>query len=692
MTLDPDQPALEARLDLLHGHVLELRSRVVALELELHARVAPAPAPVQRSWPAPSQPALIRPESIEASTHTSGELEDSRGPARLLAAAGGAAVLLGLALFVGFAIEQAWLAPGVRLVLAAIASALLTVAAWPIARRGYEAVAGAIGGAGLGGWFAAQLVARHTHELISSPQAFAALALGAGACLLIADRLRLRLMANLATVAACATPVLVAGGGAQLHELMVYQLLVVAGLLVLDARRRWPELPTIGLAATWLLAASWASEQLATGGGRSFVAWSVVLLSVSAMSAWRSFSAACEGAERTHANLRLLGAGIATWAASAASFGVDGSSFAAATALLALWHLGLAAALYRRTARRRGQDGAAVTITASAPFIALGWVQAIVVGPLMFEQAGPAWWWIAMSVIATVLGRLGRLRAVMIPIPALAALAWCVIAAQPWSLFVGLLAAVVLLAASVWPCADERPIPWLALLASSAWCVVTLALGPEATVARLAWCLVPVAALLGWTYARPTRHALEVATMQLGLALLGAIVALADANALNLDRAPNLGINIGLALLLLLLAGAGIAAVVRARGATQVEAVSITAPGLVIAGAVGLVVLLGVASLTGGAASLGQLGYSLGGAAVGLGLIVAGLRLHESVWRRAGLAVIGLAAAKLILVDLAAAAAVWRALSFVGLGAISIVGAFAYSRAARLAPAHRGEP
>ena len=53
---------------------------------------------------------------------------------------------------------------------------------------------------------------------------------------------------------------------------------------------------------------------------------------------------------------------------------------------------------------------------------------------------------------------------------------------------------------------------------------------------------------------------------------------------------------------------------------------------------------------------------------------------------------IGLAGIKVVLVDLATAAVVWRALSFVGLGAIAIGGAFAHSRAhqrAQVAPASR---
>ncbi|MFO7565934.1 MAG: DUF2339 domain-containing protein, partial [Enhygromyxa sp.] len=267
MASHPDHFALETRLDFVHSRMLELHARVASLEAQLHGRaplVSNPSSPPRSPTPAPPSTSMIAPAPEQPLAE-----QGSQGPVRVLAVAGGGALLLGLASFVGYAIEQDWLAPGVRFVLAAIASAILTLAAWPIARRGYGAVAGAIGGAGLGGWFAAWLVARHAHELVSIPQAFVALATGAAACLLIADRLRLRLMAGLACVAACASPVLVASGP-RLHELMIYQLAVVVGLLVLDARPRFgcvgDARPSSRPAAR--LRAGRSSAARASGGGR----------------------------------------------------------------------------------------------------------------------------------------------------------------------------------------------------------------------------------------------------------------------------------------------------------------------------------------------------------------------------------------------------------------------------------------
>lgn len=595
---------------------------------------------------------------------------------RVLALAGGGALLLGLGCFVAYAIEQDWLAPGVRFVLAAIASALLTLAAWPIARRNYDAVAGAIGGAGLGGWFAAFLVARHAHALVSAPQAFIALTVGAAACLLIADRLRLRSMAGLATVAACATPVLVASDG-HLHELMIYQLLVVIGLMLLDARRRWPELPTIGLLASWLLAGRWVAQHGASG---SLVAWSTLLLLVSAGSAWRLITDLGERTDQAHGVARLLIANLATWSAAALVFDLDSQPFALATALLSAWQLGLAVFLHRRK-----HD-------ASALFLALGWLQALALGPALFEQAMLAWWWIGISVAGTVVpwSGLQQQRGAITLIPALATIAYCVAIDQPWSLTLGLLAAAVLLVASMWPrpeATHERPIAWLSITGTLAWAIVVLALGPASMVTQLGLALLPVLAALGSCAARPSPHAQLIASVQLGIGLLGVLAAVSESGALLLRGSASPGDRLGMATLLLLLAAFGTATIARARITASVEQTRehTSAIGLMTAVAVSLSLLLGVALLTDGSIALGQVGYSLSVAAVGLGLLVAGLRLSVELWRHVGLAAIAVAAGKIVLFDLAAAAVGWRALSFVGLGAILIAGSFAYSRASRRA-------
>lgn len=66
-------------------------------------------------------------------------------------------------------------------------------------------------------------------------------------------------------------------------------------------------------------------------------------------------------------------------------------------------------------------------------------------------------------------------------------------------------------------------------------------------------------------------------------------------------------------------------------------------------------------------------------ALTGLGSLVAGLRGHQPRWRELGLTAIAVAGCKVVLIDLARRR--WRALAFMGIGAVLIAGAMAYSRA-----------
>jgi len=75
-----------------------------------------------------------------------------------------------------------------------------------------------------------------------------------------------------------------------------------------------------------------------------------------------------------------------------------------------------------------------------------------------------------------------------------------------------------------------------------------------------------------------------------------------------------------------------------------------------------------------------QLALSAFWAALGFGGLVAGLVRDRRFLRLAGLALLGLAVAKVFVVDLAALASLWRVASFLLLGLLLLAGAFAYQR------------
>ncbi|PRP91136.1 hypothetical protein ENSA5_57960 [Enhygromyxa salina] len=614
---------------------------------------------------------------------------------RLLAAAGGAAVSIGLIFFVAYAIEQDWLSPGLRFVGAAFLSALLTVAAWPVARRGHQAVAGAIGGAGLGAWFGSWLFARHVHDLVSGPLVFVALVLGAVACLAIADRLHLRLMAILSTLAACATPLLVGVGSGPLIELMAYKLMLVGVLVAVDYRRHWPELPTIALMSTWMLGARWAALHLGPESALGFMIWTLVLLVATAISGWRLVQASAAAADKTHAKARLVVGGLLTWAAAAWAFAHAPQTLACASLGLAAWHVALAWLLIRVDARASTErDARTEPRRIGDVFVGLAWAQAMVAGLLAFDDAILSWWWIGMSVAAAALSwaPIRRMRQGMVLIPAVAATAWAVHSDEPWSLTVAAVAvAVPMIAGLIGTRDSEGPRalePMLTSVAALMWLGVTLAIGPEASAAQLTWALIPVAVTVGRVCLLVNERDMTLALGLLGLGLLASLAVVVTTSALSPVGAEP-GAPLGLVLPLLGLAGLGVTLtwrMLQAKAIAQPELELDDDPnagplGLMVALAVGLAgALVVVGAATGGGLPV-QLGSTACAALTALGLLVAGLRLRQTTWRKIGLAVIGAAAIKIVLFDLAAASAAWRALSLVGIGAVMIGGAFAYSRA-----------
>ena len=589
-----------------------------------------------------------------------------------LAVAGGAALLLGLALFAWHAMEQGWLGAGTRLGMGAAGAIALTIAAWPLARRGHTAVAGAVGGAGLGAWFAAWLVARHTHDLVSAPQAFLALAAGAVACLVMADRLRLRLMAGLATAAACATPALTATGADRLGELTIYELVLFAGLVFLDRRRRWPELPTMGLVGAWALGMGWAAMHLGPHNGPALLGYGAMLMIATAASAWRlALSTLPESTERTHVAARFVLTGIVGWGAAAWAFQHDVPSLGAATAVLAAWHLGLAALL-----RRRGAPAL------SRAVLWVGWVQAATVPLAMFDGATAvaAWGVLALAAAALTWGGSDVTGPRLIVLPTACAAAMVAThATASWALPAGLLAAAVPFLLGTFPARGRAPIPGLVGLGTFVWVVTVLAAGPDDAFLRLGWGMVPVVALGIAALVRPSAARAHIALVHLAVGLAATAATMVELRAFSGASVPGglLALTGGTAILGALLC---LRLVVHEKRDAAIDAIDLG--GVVTAGFIGLT-LAGVGAL----AMPHQLpiAHTAAIALTGLALVVAGLRADRPAWRHLGLVAIGLAGAKVVVVDTATATLMGRALSFVGIGAVLILGAFAYSRAQRRA-------
>lgn len=573
-----------------------------------------------------------------------------------LAIAGGIALLLGLVFFAWHVLEQGWIDTSHKLLFGGAASVLLTAASWPLAKRGQPEVAGALGGAGLGAWFSTWLVARHVYGLASAGVAFAALVVAVLACLLLADHLRLRWMAGLAGIAACATPVLTQAGDGQLGELMIYQTCVLGAFAILDVRRGWPELPTLGLLGTWVLLMGWGARHLDASTSLGFMMSVGVLVLAGAASTWRVALQATNTRDTGLAVARILAGGLSAWAAAGWAFGEHIPSLRMATLLLAAWHLAFGVFMARRNdALHRAALG-------------LGWVMACAGGLLVGGMAAMLGWW-TMMVIAVGLVWSGRARNLsLLLLPAICAGGSALLlTAMPWSLGAGTVTAMMLVAVGLWPARKAAPQPAFVVLGVLLHGALIYLSGPDTMHGRFMLGLLPFALIMLRGAITPTTG-FPLASKALFVTLGASVLMFATDPAAGPELA-------GIAALTI--AGAGL--LVRSRPAHG-KTDTYEGTGLIVAGFAGLLAFRGLGGFLPGHDSVLM---TVTSAAVGLGLVVAGLRLEHKLWRHIGLTAICASAVKLAVVDTANAALPVRGLSFIAVGGILILGAYAYRRAAR---------
>ncbi|MBV1860914.1 MAG: DUF2339 domain-containing protein, partial [Nannocystaceae bacterium] len=496
----------------------------------------------------------------------------------------------------------------------------------------------------------------HVYGLTSAGVAFAALVVAVLACLLLADHLRLRWMAGLAGIAACATPVLTSTGEGQLGELMIYQTCVLAAFAVLDVRRGWPELPTLGLLGTWALLMGWGASHLDATTSVPFMASVGVLVLAGAASTWRVALQVANARETGLAVARVLAGGLSAWAAAGWAFGDHLPSLRMATLLLAAWHLAFGVFVARRNeALHRATLG-------------LGWFMACTGGFMVGGMAAILGWW---TLMATAIALVWSGRTQYLPwmlLPAMCAGGYAlVLAEQPWAMGTGAVTAIFLVAVGLWPSRGAPPQSAFVLLGVLLHAALVYVAGPDTMHGRYMVGLPPFALIMA-------RGALEPAT-GFPVAAKALFVAF-GASVLMFGPTDVAGPEfVGI----LALAVAGTVLLIRARqvhGKTD----AYEGTGLLLSGYAGLLM---VRALCGAFPDHGSVLMTVVLAAVGLGLVIAGLRLEHKLWRHVGLTGICVGAAKLAVVDTASAALPVRGLSFIALGGILILGAYAYRRAAQ---------
>ncbi|HKG37778.1 MAG TPA: DUF2339 domain-containing protein [Conexibacter sp.] len=616
-------------------------------------------------------------------------LEDLFG-GRVLAWVGGLAVFLGLIFLLAIAISHGWLGEGARVALAALlSSGLVAGGAWLHERTTRVHAAHAAVAAGIAGLFATVTVATRLYELVPESAGLTlGLLLGASATAL-AIRWDSRGIAALGILGAVAAPLLVdAGHAPDTLALLFVALAAAAGVLLW---RRWDWL---GLAAFALAAPQWIAFLFDNG---SAVSVTVALVAFGglgvAMAIGHDVRVGAPGLRWQPAFLLALNAvalAVAGWLAFESLD--DPTAGKVWLAALAATHLAVGLAGPRLTRVSHELQllsltlGVVLTDVAFA-LVADGWVLA-----LGWSAVGVAFAALQRHVGsggrdgAFVHGGLGGHLAL--------ALVQALVVARPVDVLTGAesltaagVASVAALAAACLAAgriAEQQDRAWRVVLDATAIAAVALlaAMALDGTALVLAW-MAEGLVLAQVACRHDDRVAACGALGFLGLLVLHALVWEAPPASLasGLIAPGDAVVAVGAAAVLALLSAGWLP-----------ELSSRVRLGLRAGGAVALLYLascLVVTPFAGGQAvegalldaqQQGQLALSVFWALVGLGALVMGLRRDVRVLRIGALALLGLAIAKVFLLDLATLTSVYRVGSFVGLGLLLLVSAFTWQR------------
>jgi uncharacterized membrane protein len=219
---------------------------IIAVEAE-HSK-APAPAP--------------REPLIDRFFREHPDLEKFIGE-NLVNKIGIAILVLGIAFFVKYAIDQEWINEAGRVAIGFGCGAALTGIAHYL-RRSYRAFSSVLAGGGIAVFYTTISFAYHQYHLFPQSLAFGllvAITIFAVALALLYDSLAL---AIIATVGGFATPFLVSNGSGNYVVLLSYLAILNAGILALAFFRRWPALNAVAFGFTLLIVGGWVYQAIGT--------------------------------------------------------------------------------------------------------------------------------------------------------------------------------------------------------------------------------------------------------------------------------------------------------------------------------------------------------------------------------------------------------------------------------------------
>lgn len=268
--------ALEARLSVLERtrHLVPAPDPARATPAQT---LAPVPRPVTPVALSPVRPAAppsgppssparpatdavrLSPASPASGPGSSEDFEAILG-GRWMLYAGLFVLLLGVAFFLKYAFDRAWINPMARCAIGAVAGIALIPSGLRLASRGYERYGHLLAGAGIVILYLTTYAALNLYGLIPRPAAAAAFVLITAAGALLADSRRSPPLALLAVLGGYATPLLVGGSRDAQVTLFSYIALLIGATLYLARRRGWPQLSATAYVLTVAILLIWADQ------------------------------------------------------------------------------------------------------------------------------------------------------------------------------------------------------------------------------------------------------------------------------------------------------------------------------------------------------------------------------------------------------------------------------------------------
>src|SRR3954451_14164503 len=239
----------DERIDELEERTEELARRLARLERNLTPRVAvAAPRPATPPRPPRPRPVPVRPAPAPTPPAPGVSLEDLVG-GRVLAWAGGVAVLVGVVLLFAIAVSRGWIGEGARTLMAAAgALGLGALGVWLQERRQRTDAALAATATSIASLFVTVTVATQVYDLVPPVAGILLAAMAGGAATVLAVRWRAQGIGALGIVGALLAPVL-AGAPSSASTLALLWIAAAAASAVV-VWQRWAWLSAASLVLT----------------------------------------------------------------------------------------------------------------------------------------------------------------------------------------------------------------------------------------------------------------------------------------------------------------------------------------------------------------------------------------------------------------------------------------------------------